>query len=58
MDKMKLCPFCSGMCDGAERLGNNGYWVAVCFRCHARGPQGLSPENALKLWNERLNDNG
>jgi hypothetical protein len=50
-----VCPFCKKdypHAPGVEQLEPNAGWVVVCNGCHARGPIGVSMEQAIGLWNQ------
>lgn len=48
------CPFC-GHADPHMSFTNDGEWFIACDRdeCHALGPTGVTPDQALANWNHR-----
>lgn len=56
MTELRPCPFCKKkhweFCDE----GWNTVRISVlCLNCGARGPQAMSEEEAIRLWNEGVN---
>ena len=49
------CPFCgkSTAVPGGEKVENHYEYFLWCNNCGARGPNEISPEKALEMWNLR-----
>ena len=49
------CPFC-GRKDIRQTWNDDGKCTAMCFLCHACGPEARTQESAFDLWNIRYEE--
>lgn len=51
-EEIKCCPFCGR---GGLRVASIlGEWHVRCIKCHAQGPDREDKEQAIRLWNHRM----
>jgi Lar family restriction alleviation protein len=50
---LKPCPFCGDTSLETKEHGGKGHYV-FCKGCFVEGPNGHSPEAAVKFWNARI----
>ena len=50
------CPFCDVTQDKLRIMGSSVYhdYSVVCTNCDTIGPQGISEEDATRMWNNRV----
>lgn len=57
MTEKESCPFCGW---GRMMTWHIGHyekpWVVECGRCQAQGPHAYTEEEAMELWNKRVDE--
>ena len=52
-EKLKPCPFCGNQ---EIMLVANGMWACWCTKCFASSGYAISKEDAVKMWNRRVEE--
>jgi len=56
-DIIKCCPFCGSKCVEVARTNKDACWIC-CADCGSESNSHKTREGAIKIWNERHEDNG